>query len=324
MPRKLKPTPPPPAAPIALEAGLHAGLAPVEISQSEIATFRDCPLKHRIEYVMLYKKPPKPGSPLHRGSFMHAVLEEFYLHLRDGGNPADAKFRAMAVLEAYETDEEERDLVRWMLDGYFDHYAQADQDQWEVLAVEVNFRIALPDMEGRPSNYMLNGQIDLVVRNRYTNKVWIVDHKSCADLPGHNTMELDIDDQFGLYTAVWNLLHPDQPCMGSIHNAIRTKKLVRKMTPEDRFKRTHLNRTKTEQANILRDAYLVARRMYPIEPELRALPVYSSPNPRQCGWKCGYKEAHLAARSGVALTQALEDFGFTRGQPRYTAPETTA
>jgi hypothetical protein len=40
--------------------------------------------------------------------------------------------------------------------------------------------------------------------------------------------------------------------------------------------------------------------------------IYSSPNPKQCGWKCDFKEVHIISRSGgIPAAEVLEDFDFT-------------
>ena len=139
-----------------------------------------------------------------------------------------------------------------------------------------------------------------------------MDHKSGQNLPNH--MDLEIDDQFGLYTVVmrWR----GHKVRGQIHNAARTTRLKTKVAPlDERMRRTYLNRTDTELDAIAADALAVARHAWPTASN--SLPVYSSPDPRQCGWKCDFKEVHLLVRSGASTAEAMGDYDFHQDFTRH-------
>jgi hypothetical protein len=105
---------------------------------------------------------------------------------------------------------------------------------------------------------------------------------------------------------------------GSMYNGLRSKQLKKLQPLDERFKRVPLNRGKIELDNIARDAFLTADAAYRDVDEGR--PPYSAPNPQQCGWKCGYKEVHLITRTGYPVGDAMEDYGFSRGEARYSTP----
>jgi len=291
------------------------------VSYSELDTYRQCPLKHTWAYKERWKKPSVTDGALAKGSLWHLILEDHYAVIKNGGDLQDAEL----AVAGYFTDErsgvttETQELMEWMYHGYVEQYG-TDPD-FEILSIEHPFVINLPDPDGNPSPYDIKGKIDLVIRNRANGTVWVVDHKSGAQLP--NQMDLEIDDQFGLY--VW-ALKTDSPWdpVGAIHSAARTRRntadhpgYTGKLKPqslEERFRRTYLNRSDVELKSIALDAWAVAANAYPTTDDR---PLYSSPDPRQCGWKCDFKEVHLLARKGKDAHQALSEYGFAQDYTRH-------
>jgi hypothetical protein len=293
------------------------------VSYSELDTYRQCPLKHTWAYKERWKKPPVEGGALAKGSLWHLVLERHYITLSNGGDLNDCKVEALQLLHdpVSGVQTETQELISWMYEGYVDHFG-AD-DHWEILGVEYPFVINLPDPDGMPSPYDIKGKIDLVVRDRNNDTIWVVDHKSGANLP--DQMDLEIDDQFGLY--VWALNQPGHnkwTPTGAIHNAARTTRNMadkpgytgksQPQTLDQRHRRTYLNRADTELTAIALDAWAVASNAYPTTDDR---PLYSSPDPRQCGWKCDFKEVHLLARKGKNPQQALSEYGFVQDFTRH-------
>lgn len=308
--------------PITLPVPIEPDEDDIVVSYSELDTYRQCPLKHMLSYKERWTKPPAEGSPLSRGSLWHAVMEAHYLSFKaddEAGKPRSLS-RARLAVDAFIYGEkgaqsEDQVLIEWMYEGYVDHHGT--DDNWEILAVE--YRLA--ERLHEDDVFVLKAKLDLIIRDRDTNKVWIVDHKSGKDLPGE--FELDLDDQFGLYQ--WLLERRGLKVIGSIHNAARTTRNMGDMpdppkgktpqTLEQRHRRTLLNRGILELENISLDAYAVAQHAYPTEG--RELPVYSSPDVRQCGWKCDFKEIHLITRKGRPLDVVLPQYGFVQDFTRH-------
>src|SRR5690606_17496323 len=123
---------------------------------------------------------------------------------------------------------------------------------------------------------------DLIVRERSTGNIWILDHKSGRDLP--KDKELDLDDQFGLYT--WGLRQLGRRVHGSIHSAARThrnKDQTRHPQPlHERFARKQIYRTDRELDMLALEAYRLLRLAYSIP--IGEAP--RSPNPDTCRWRC--------------------------------------
>lgn len=309
----------------------------VIVSYSELDTYRQCPLKHFLAYAQRYTKPPKPDSALAKGSLYHAVMEMHYKAIMKaqhkypaGRIPVDKESRLLDKItqkvDEYLRDEQtgefysdQHALISWMYEGYVEQYG-IDR-QWKIMAVEHQIVTPLRDEQGNRSRYHLKAKIDLLVMERATGKLWVIDHKSGANLPSQ--MDLEIDDQFGLYC--WAMNQMGRPVAGAIHSANRTTRnqadypdytgKSRPQTLEQRMKRTYLARSDKELKNIAFDAYEAAKAAHPPKGQQRAR--YSSPDPRQCGWKCDFKEAHILMRKGVKAHQAMSDYGFRIDRTRH-------
>lgn len=303
-------------------------VTPIIVSYSELDTFRQCPLKHFILYGQRWTKPAKEGSALQKGSLYHAVQEEIfrmiksYQDLNKGKNPrAGSEEEAMLydqiwlkiwpLLKDQQTGEQSdiQGLIEWMIRGWFEKFGL--MDQWRILGVEHQIITPLRDERGHRTRYHLKAKIDLIIRDRESGGRWVVDHKSGANLP--TDMDLEIDDQFGLYT--WAMNEVGKPVTGTIHAANRTQRNKGPMALDTRMKLTYLNRDKVELTNLALDAYYVARAAHP--PKSGERTRYSSPDPRQCGWKCDLKEPHLLMRRGRKPAEVLTEYGYKIDRTRH-------
>lgn len=302
-------------------------IEPIIVSYSELDTYRQCPLKHALGYGFRYTKPPKPDGALAKGSLYHLVMETHYKVIKawQDGHKNKVLIRdekeVLALCEAairpllFDTKTGEfhsdvHELIWWMYEGYVEYWG-ADL-HWRILGVEHQIITPLPDEDGAESNYHLKAKIDLLVRDREAQSaLWVIDHKSGRDLP--SKMDLEIDDQFGLYG--WAMRKVGKPVIGAIHNANRTQRNKSPMTLESRMARTYLSRSEAELSNLALDAYRVARAAHPPEAEKR--PPYSAPDPRSCGWKCDFKEPHLLMRQGRKVHDVMTEFGFKIDRTRH-------
>ena len=277
----------------------------VVVTYSEMDTFRQCPLKHHWAYRERWAKTPKVGSALAKGTLWHNVLETHYEMIRRGETDLD-RLRAFALREYLidpENGQQDADqvLIEWMYDGYVEHYGT--DPEWEILATEVAGQVPLP-----LPKYHLRFKIDMLVRQRSTGKIWLVDHKSARDFT--RQAEIDIDDQFGLYT--WALRRLGIPVFGFIRSDTRTQRNKGPMTAEQRFRRVLTYRTDVELHNIAVDAADTADHAWGGEPVR-----HSSPAPQMCTWRCDFLEAHLMVRKGADEERVLPDFGFHRNEKKH-------
>lgn len=319
------------------------------VSYSELDCFRQCPLKWQMAYRDGYK-PEREKEAFRLGHVWHEIMERHYLTLKEYQqnqfnmervSPQRGAIAERGLLErcAAEVgavmdplDDETRALMEWAYAGYVE--AHGCDPQWRIIATEQRGETPLTP-GGRPLVWV----IDLVVEDLDYGGEWIVDHKFVADLA--EDVEIDLDDQLGLYWFAWAVIDPSgfsrvngamlnesrkKQNKGDLPGAIETWERVKAaggrpgvkpkaQTLDQRFRRTRTSRTAEELETIAADALRVVHAMDLLE-DNGAL--YSSPNPKQCKWKCDFKEVHIVHRaSNLPLEEVLEDFGFRSRADRY-------
>lgn len=293
------------------------------VSFSELDTIRQCGFKWSLAYGERWQTPTVSAA-LSRGTLFHAVLEEHYKAIQTG-EPTKIDVQMCAAKLAVEKPIEaaafrdEIPLIQWMYDGYIECYEQEDQE-WEIVSTEL--KVEEPLGIGRRSGleFVLKGRIDLIVKDigasgvgQKNDGVWILDHKTCSDLP--KGKDVDFDDQMAIYA--WLLRQKGWKVYGIIYNACRTKKLKTKESPlDERFSRVLTVRGQSELDEIAREALDTVDGVYADMLETRKRPP-RSPNSDTCRWKCGYKEACLISRKGRPVKEVLNEMGFEKNPERH-------
>jgi RecB family exonuclease len=281
----------------------------ITVSYSELDTARQCGFKHKKLYLERWHKPKDETTAAGRGTLWHQTLAAHYTAIKDGEDAELAAKRELAAIRSKGTDPDVCDLIEWMYEGHLEQWGH-DQ-QWDILEVEHRFEVPLLNANGNRTRFKLKGYIDLVVRDRETDRVWVVDHKSCGNLP--KRLELDMDDQFGLY--LWALGQLGMRPMGSIHSSARTKRNKVKPQPlNERFDRYYMARTPRELRTIALEALDTARWAHS-----KLNPHERSPRPDTCSWRCDLTESCLIARKNGEERgdRFLDDTGWTPGAPRH-------
>ena len=273
------------------------------VTFSEMDTYRQCPLKHKWSYLDGWRSEAKVGGPLSRGSLWHDVMESHYTLIREGAKGSLDDYRQF-MLQHFLTDEAgkqnvDQELVEWMYDGHLEHWGL--DDHWEPILIEQAGEVRLRNEQGRATRFFLRFKIDLVVRDKATGLLWLVDHKSAATLS--REVEIDLAEQFRLYA--WALRQLGIPIHGMIRSDARTKRNKGPMKLEDRYRRVTTFMSEEEGDRIAQDFLRAAQSAYS-----KQIPVYASPDPSTCSWKCDFLGVHLAARRGLAEPETLmKDFG---------------
>lgn len=289
----------------------------VVITYSEMDSFRQCPLKHFWSYKQQWAKTPKEGSALSRGTLWHSVMETHYTLLQRYSMIDRKKFpdeiveniKEIVIREVlhdeYGKQTEDQELMAWMYEGHLERYGT--DPTWEIIAIESagQLRLPVPGFPGRRGKYWLRFKIDMLIRDTETGNVWIVDHKSAKDFSRQT--EIDVDDQFGLYT--WALRQMGIDVFGFIRSDARTQRNKGPMELDNRFRRIPTFRTPAELSSVASDVYRVALVAWPGGNKPASEP-YSAPAPDRCSWRCDFLEVHLRTRKGADATTALKDFGF--------------
>jgi hypothetical protein len=300
----------------------------IVVSFSELLTAKRCSFKHQAAYVERWSKRAAPDSALGKGSAWHSVLEAHYNEImkcqREGEISRTkildrCKAAVMPIIYDLAT-EEIQDLIWWMYEGYVNYYG-SDED-WQIIAVEHGAECALPDVGGDSDPlFRLKVKIDLVVKERSTGRIRIVDHKSGKDLPHKKTLE--IDDQFPLYQ--WALTRLGKRVFGLTYSAARTLRLQADIkepgtTPlDERYARVSMHRTDKEMEGIAHEAADTALTRYLEQARVKAArrdPPRTT-DPLRCQWDCDFRDACLAGRKGMDWRDMLHHTGYEQQFERH-------
>lgn len=297
------------------------------VSYSELDSIRQCQLKAHLAYRERWK-PAADAVPLSRGKLFHQVLEAHYRKIQSTQTPelrsgpslarqtsVDEFLDPASILQESNLPQDEVDLVRWIYEGYLDHYGI--DPYWKIVGVEVRAEAWLKNRAGNRTSFKLKGTADLVVEDSSMGGgLWIVDHKTCRELPKRR--QLDLDDQMGIYS--WLFKQQGLDIRGVIYNACRSYKLKRPMEMKERFARPLTVRTDkelevmtVEALETFQDAY---KRSTPSNTQEGVLPP-RSPDPDRCGWRCPFTEACLMSRKGRDIRTLLPDFEFVQDPTRH-------
>lgn len=269
-------------------------MEPVYFSFSEIDTWRQCHFRWQLSYAERWRTDDTPRA-LAQGTLFHAVLEA------QDRRRMDPSVQVWAPGPELNLEDEMEANVDWMTSGYNDFYG--DDALYEVLGVEEEFELPMGE-------FVLRGRIDLVVRHIPTNSIWIRDHKTTSTMP--KEADTDFDDQASLYILAKRRQGVD--VRGCEFDYVRSKKLVREMSPEERFVRVKTTRTDAELLEVEREAIETMRDAH----RERDGDQPRSPNKDTCVWRCSYREACLIGRKrGGSMTRTvLKETGYVSGAMR--------
>jgi len=164
-------------------------------SHSALKKFQRCQLQWKYYYIDKLELPEKKAH-FARGSELHRLLELYY---SDGD----------AFWDAY-TEASPEDI--YLIDRYCNKWEPKLEDEWKVLAVEQEFILEIGE-------HKLVFIPDLIVQ--IGDDVWVVDHKTTANIPDEWDEYNMTDFQHLLYIAGVRELYPN--VRGFIFNYMRTK-----------------------------------------------------------------------------------------------------
>jgi hypothetical protein len=158
-------------------------------TSSRLRVLRECPRKHQLRYTLGLLTAET--YEMRFGTVGHRALEAWYRAWMAGD--LDGRLdAALAVVPEISTNEFERTKLRLLVIAYHERYKDED---WEVLAVEAEFRYMLGD-------HLIGGKIDALIRDRTDGRVFVVEHKftgSDTSIGGPYWERLAIDTQVSIY-----------------------------------------------------------------------------------------------------------------------------
>jgi hypothetical protein len=130
--------------------------------------------------------------------------------------------------------------------GYLEDFARHEDQKWEFLDAEKEFEIPLKTPKGR--EFLLEGRIDIVAKERATNRVWAWDHKFIGKKPWWSEAQLLMDSQMPTYVAA--LQSMGVPIFGALVNQCNKYQYAKTqdMVEENLYKRSPIYHTNDELA----------------------------------------------------------------------------
>jgi hypothetical protein len=167
------------------------------LTKSRLSAARQCQRLHDIQYLQGYR-PLEDAKPLSFGTLVHGGLESIW-------KGHGAAWAAGSFLLDTGADPFDLARARPMLRGYNARWAE-DRDAYEVIAVEKEFDCPLvnPETGAESKTWRLAGKLDVLVRERSTRKIWVIEHKSSsADFETGSSYwaRLRMDTQASIYFA---------------------------------------------------------------------------------------------------------------------------
>lgn len=220
-----------------------------KISNSEVATWLRCQRKYYYEFD-LNLQPNVQGQALSRGVLLHEILATYYQALKDGGNHSTAmnigrgvlmQFMGQADQFAIETVME----VDRLLAGYWAFYN--GNPDWEIIEVEKQYDVPITD------DYEFSMRLDLLVKDRKTGDLAIVDHKTTYDF--WQPEDVELNGQFPKYIAA---LRANGIMVNKvIINQIRTRK-IKSTSPDDLYRHAICKPSQAKLTNAMKEQILAS------------------------------------------------------------------
>lgn len=252
---------------------------------TELECYLDCARRWKYRYKENIR-PLFDADALRIGTWGHKALEDYY---SKRANPRTV-FMAQVPDDASATILEEAERVAQVLDRYL--LWAKDQDQFEVLATEYEWRLRMPSMSVKGTSSHINGRYDMMVRDTHGRR-WIVDHKFVKRMPNEEVLRLK--SQITYYLWAGRQLFPNDPPVGLLINAL--KKEIPKSKDTQIFARYYQHRNTYELNN-------VDHVLYNIHKQMKEDSYYLAHPNLQCSW-CDYKELCLAETDGVGYEDLI-------------------
>lgn len=169
-----------------------------ELTNSARSTFLNCRKKYEFSYVYGLATR-RPSIPFLVGGLFHAALDrcysnKFVLDLDKEKSIADKECEKAASQPGLTPEESDKvwtqaATVVGLLSGYKRQWLDQDKAKWDVIEAEGAFEVKLPN------GWRYRGKTDLVVRDKKTKAVRLVEHKTTSRLDAGYVAKLPLDNQ---------------------------------------------------------------------------------------------------------------------------------
>lgn len=190
----------------------------LEISNSEIQSFTDCPRRWWLTFYRgLKQKSTAPVGPLSIGSRVHRALEEGYSSPGRGEAALSVLAQTIAEdvskaveLEVMDEFLSETELCRIMLEGFIEWASEEGLDSgWEVVTHERIVKAPPINMVGQ--RVILKGKLDQMVRREMDGALFMRDWKTTQTM---KPVMMAFGPQLKMYLLLLSLTEPDARVSG--------------------------------------------------------------------------------------------------------------
>lgn len=290
-------------------------MTPRRVSNSEVMAWLSCKMKYYFSFDLgLMPKPNlearllASGKPSVRtldiGNLGHEILAVYYELLKNDLTVEDAiqecrdRLSKMA-LNPTKFNFEVITATLVVLNRYWAFYAENDHKQFEVLEVEKEYDIPLTD----EFSYVF--RFDLLLKERRTGKIILVDHKFKYDF--FTDQSINLSGQVPKYLGAlrYNNIRPDIVWL----NQIRSRIPSGTVTHKELFRRSPVVPSNNKISNALREQIIVSQQIAEWRdqpPEIRKATAFRSMDayPRPCE-SCPFKKPCTQDYDGGNITHTL-------------------
>lgn len=167
------------------------------LTNSARSVFLNCRKKYQYQYVYGLA-PRKPSIPFLVGGLFHEELDLMYTQGEFDEDACRVRIQKACAkasrAEGLTSEDSEKIYMQQAIavgavKGYAEQYLKADLKEWEVIEAEGAFKIELP------GGWTYYGKTDLVVEERKTGKIKLVEHKTAGKLDVAYVAKLPLDNQ---------------------------------------------------------------------------------------------------------------------------------
>lgn len=193
-----------------------------DLTNSARSTFMNCRRKYQYSYVYGLATR-RPSIPFLVGGLFHAALDRCYSNgfkLDLEAEKLIAEKECEKASQAPGLTPEETDKI-WiqsatvfgLLSGYKKQWLAQDKEKWDIVEAEGAFDVELPD------GWRYRGKTDLVIKDKKTKRVKLVEHKTTSRLDAGYVAKLPLDNQILGY--LWAKKQQRVPITEVVYNVSR-------------------------------------------------------------------------------------------------------
>lgn len=218
------------------------------IGNTEVEDLNRCERYHYFAHGLNLIKRESPKA-LATGIHGHEVLALYYRLRQRGISRARAATQAMMYIDEVVSQHDLRDEIEMMITTalmpFFKTPHDLPEDDWDILEIEKSYEVR--GIPGAINNFY-GLTVDLLIQEKSTGKIKIVDHKFCNDF--WTAHKISLASQPRKYA--WALRQKGVPVEGTILQQFRYRSL-KEPTWNDRFRAVEVNPDHQEQDNYMRE-----------------------------------------------------------------------